>query len=49
VIEVGGRREPLYNREALRRIRLIRTLAEELEVNLAGIGIILHLLEQLGR
>ncbi|HYB89739.1 MAG TPA: MerR family transcriptional regulator [Candidatus Binataceae bacterium] len=49
VIDVGGRREPLYNRETLRRIRVIRTLAEELDVNLPGIGIILHLLDQLGR
>jgi DNA-binding transcriptional MerR regulator len=49
VAEVRGHAEPLYDRAALRRIRLIRTLAEDLEVNLPGIGIILHLLEQLGR
>jgi DNA-binding transcriptional MerR regulator len=41
--------EPLYDREALHRIRVIRSLAEDLEVNLPGIGIILHLLDQLGR
>ncbi|MGO9059482.1 MAG: MerR family transcriptional regulator [Candidatus Binataceae bacterium] len=41
--------EPLYDEAALRRIRLIRTLADELEVNLAGIGIILRLLEQMER
>ena len=39
--------EPLYDAAALRRARLIRTLAEELEVNLAGINVILHLLDQI--
>jgi chaperone modulatory protein CbpM len=39
--------EPLYDASALRRARLIRTLAEELEVNLAGIDVILHLLDQI--
>ncbi len=48
VAEIDGRREPLYDRGALERIRLIRTLAEELEVNLPGIGVILHLLDRLG-
>ncbi|HKD68082.1 MAG TPA: MerR family transcriptional regulator [Candidatus Binataceae bacterium] len=47
LMERGRRFEPLYDEAALRRIRLIRTLADELEVNLAGIGVILHLLEQL--
>lgn len=42
----GG--EPLYDRETLRRIRVIRTLADELEVNLPGIGVILNLLDQFG-
>lgn len=41
--------EPLYDRSALRRARLIRTLAEELDVNLPGIEVILHLLDQMGR
>jgi len=41
--------EPLYDDAALRRVRLIRTLADELEVNLPGIGIILRLLEQMER
>jgi DNA-binding transcriptional MerR regulator len=41
---VGG--ETLYDRETLRRIRVIRTLADELEVNLPGIGVILNLLDQ---
>jgi len=41
--------EPLYDRDALRRARLIRTLAEELDVNLPGIGVILNLLEQIPR
>jgi DNA-binding transcriptional MerR regulator len=39
--------EPLYTSAALRRARLIRTLAEELDVNLPGIGVILHLLDQM--
>lgn len=42
----GG--ETLYDRETLRRIRVIRTLADELEVNLPGIGVILNLLDQFG-
>jgi DNA-binding transcriptional MerR regulator len=41
--------EPLYDRSALKRARLIRTLAEELEVNLPGIEVILHLLDQMPR
>ncbi len=44
-----GRVEALYDRDALRRVRVIRTLGEELEVNLPGIGVILHLLDQMGR
>jgi DNA-binding transcriptional MerR regulator len=44
-----GRREPLYDASALRRARLIRTLAEELEVNLPGIEVILRLLDQTSR
>jgi DNA-binding transcriptional MerR regulator len=40
--------EPLYDSSVLRRARLIRTLAEELDVNLPGIEIILHLLDQMG-
>ena len=46
---VRGRLEALYDREALRRVRVIRTLAEELEVNIPGIGVILHLLDQIER
>ena len=49
VERVRGRLETLYDREALRRVRVIRTLGEELEVNLPGIGVILHLLDQMGR
>lgn len=49
-IEQHDRRaEPLYDRSALNRARVIRTLAEELEVNIPGIGVILHLLDQMGR
>ena len=44
-----GRVEALYDRDALRRARVIRTLGEELEVKLPGIGVILHLLDQLER
>ncbi len=46
---VRGRLEALYDRDALRRVRVIRTLGEELEVNIPGIGVILHLLDQMGR
>jgi len=45
--ELSGRREPLYDSSALRRVRLIRTLADELDVNLPGIEVILRLLDQL--
>jgi DNA-binding transcriptional MerR regulator len=47
LLERGKRFEPLYDAASLRRIRLIRTLADELDVNIPGIGVILHLLEQL--
>ena len=47
VADLDGGDEPLYDRGALRRIRLIRTLADELEVNLPGIGVILNLLDRL--
>jgi DNA-binding transcriptional MerR regulator len=49
VLERHNEIEPLYDDAGLQRIRLIRTLADELEVNLPGIGVILHLLEQLER
>jgi DNA-binding transcriptional MerR regulator len=39
--------EALYDSSALKRARLIRTLAEELDVNLPGIEVILHLLDQM--
>ena len=45
----GTRAEPLYDRNALRRARVIRTLDEELEVNLPGIGVILNLLDRMQR
>ena len=48
-VESAGARQPLYDQAALERARLIRTLEQELEVNLPGIGIILNLLERLGR
>jgi DNA-binding transcriptional MerR regulator len=41
--------EPLYETSALRRVRLIRTLGEELDVNLPGIEVILRLLDQMTR
>jgi DNA-binding transcriptional MerR regulator len=46
---VRGRVEALYDRQALRRVRVIRTLAEELEVNIPGIEVILRLLDQMER
>jgi MerR family transcriptional regulator/heat shock protein HspR len=49
VSKVAGREERLYDRAALRRVRMIQTLGEELEVNLPGIGVILHLLDQIDR
>jgi chaperone modulatory protein CbpM len=45
----SGAREVLYDAAALRRARLIRTLAEDLEVNLPGIDVILNLLDQIAR
>lgn len=47
-IEVSGG-EALYDQTALERIRLIRLLAEDLEVNLPGIEIIVRLLRPSGR
>jgi DNA-binding transcriptional MerR regulator len=47
--ERAGRSAPLYDSATLRRVRLIRTLAEELDVNLPGIDVILHLLDQFSR
>ena len=49
VTRLAGRTEPLYDASTLQRARLIRTLAEELEVNLPGIDVILHLLDQMSR
>lgn len=48
-LTAGARSERLYDSDALRRIRVIRTLEEELDVNLPGIGVILNLLEQFPR
>ena len=47
--ELSSGPEPLYDASTLERVRLIRTLAEELEVNLPGIDVILHLLDQIVR
>jgi DNA-binding transcriptional MerR regulator len=47
VLEIEGHRVPLYNQATLRRIRTIRALGEDLGINLPGIGVILHLLDQL--
>lgn len=49
VEESRGHSEPLYDDSVLERIRLIRTLEEDLEVNLPGIGIILNLLQRMPR
>ena len=48
LLDSAGNARALYDRSALERARLIRTLEQELEVNLPGIGIILHLLDRLG-
>jgi DNA-binding transcriptional MerR regulator len=47
MLEIEGHHEPVYNLATLRRIRTIRSLAEDLGVNLPGIGVILHLLDQM--
>src|SRR5271166_1483296 len=47
VIEIEGQREAVYSHSTLRRIKTIRSLAEDLGVNLPGIGVILHLLERM--
>jgi DNA-binding transcriptional MerR regulator len=47
--ELAGHRDPLYDAASLRRVRLIRTLAEDLDVNLPGIDVILRLLDQFSR
>jgi len=47
VIEIEGSPVPVYAQSTLHRIRTIRSLGEDLGVNLPGIGVILHLLDQL--
>ena len=47
VLEIEGRREPVYEEATLRRIRTIRSLGEDLGINLPGIGVILHLLDRM--
>lgn len=47
IIEIEGRHVSVYNHGTLRRIKTIRALGEDLGINLAGIGVILHLLDQL--
>lgn len=49
VANAAGGEEPLYEPSAVRRVRVIRTLAEELDVNLPGIDVILRLLDQMRR
>jgi DNA-binding transcriptional MerR regulator len=49
LLKSAGKAQALYEPSALERARLIRTLEQELEVNLPGIGIILQLLERIGR
>lgn len=48
-LEIDGEMHRVYDQESVRRIRTIRALAEDLGVNLPGIGVVLHLLDQLGR
>ncbi len=47
IIEVEGRQVSVYSQTTLRRIKTIRALGEDLGINLPGIGVILHLLDQL--
>ncbi len=46
-LEIEGETHRVYDQSAVRRIRTIRSLAEDLGVNLPGIGVALHLLDQL--
>jgi DNA-binding transcriptional MerR regulator len=46
MIEIDGRRVPVYSQSTLRRIRTIRSLGEDLGINLPGIGVILQLLDR---
>lgn len=48
-LEIDGETHHVYDQSAVSRIRTIRALAEDLGVNLPGIGIVLHLLDQLPR
>lgn len=47
-LEIDGRRERVYDPSALKRVRTIRALSEDLGVNLPGIGVILQLLDRMG-
>lgn len=47
VLNIDGRAEPVYDQSTLRRIKTIRSLSENLEINLPGIGVILHLLDRI--
>ncbi len=47
MLEIEGETHRVYDESAIRRIRTIRALAEDLGVNLPGIGVVLHLLDQL--
>lgn len=48
MLEVDGHPERVYDSSALRRVKTIRALAEDLGVNLPGIGVILQLLDRIG-
>jgi len=48
VLTIDGGAEKVYDQTSLQRIRTIRSLGEELGVNLPGIGVILNLLDRLG-
>ncbi len=47
MFKIEGHTEPLYTQHTLDRIRVIRTLADELEVNIPGIAVILNLLDRI--
>jgi DNA-binding transcriptional MerR regulator len=48
-LSIDGQSEPVYDPGVLRRIRTIRSLSEDLGVNLPGIGVALRLIDQLHR
>ncbi len=49
VLEIEGEMHRVYDQASVKRIKTIRALAEDLGVNLPGIGVVLHLLDRMRR